>query len=223
MQEPTKKPLLAYMVNEPHEGHAVICFATNSATARREGAAELGTDWHGIESVRRRPSLDQYAPGPVPPLVLIDDGWWFECSYIDCGRRVSNDTYDDDDEDQEEREPVSIGRSVFCCVAHAAKQLAWRRGRAAAEAALCELIYTRMPAAEIVRLHVYGDRLEPPEYQDGRLVGGIKCLANFKLPGLMYPVTYHFGETHYYVSPIDAERFRELYGAPDPATTSSTA
>jgi hypothetical protein len=206
--------LKAYEVREPDEGHCVIRFATNSATARREGAAELDTDWEGVESCRRMPQFDAYAPGPVPPLVLIKHGWWFECSYIECGSRIGSDSEEhDEDTDEALSEPVAIGQRVFCCAEHAARQLAWWRGRAAAEAALCELIYTKYPAAHVIRAHVYGDRLEPSEYHNGLLVGGVKCSAEFKLPGLQYPVSYHFGEEkHVYVSNVDVEAFTALYG-----------
>lgn len=203
--------LKAYQVRESSEGHCVIRFATSSAAARREGAAELDTCWEGIESCNRTPEFDQYAPGPVPPLVLIEHGWWIECTY--CGRRVSEDEYDEEEDEPPPGPPAAIGRNVFCCEEHAARQIAKWRGNAAAKAALCELIYTRWPAAEIVRAHVYGDRLVPPERRNGLLIGGIPCVADFRLPGLTYPVTYHFGEA-VYVSTVDEETFRAMYGLP---------
>lgn len=208
--------LKAYEVSEPDEGHCAIRFATNNATARREGAAELDIDWEGVESCTRKPEFDQYAPGPVPPLVLIEHGWWFECGYHGCVGRVDADNEQEDEEGElrPHESPVAIGQSVFCCAEHAGRQLAWQRGHKAAEAALCELIYTRWPEANIVRIHVhvYGDRLEPPKYRDGRQVGGIPALADFKLPGLTYQVAYHFGEDDkLYVSPMDVDVFKSLY------------
>jgi hypothetical protein len=43
------KPLKAYEVQERQEGYSTIVFATNSATARKEGAAELSIDWEDVE------------------------------------------------------------------------------------------------------------------------------------------------------------------------------
>ncbi len=85
------KPLKAYEVQERQEGYSTIVFATNSATARREGAAELSIDWEDVDFCRRLPWADEYAgvKGGVPPLVCIDHGWWFQCAK--CGCRINSD------------------------------------------------------------------------------------------------------------------------------------
>jgi hypothetical protein len=202
--------LKAYQVRESYEGHCVIRFADNNATARREGAQELDCDWTDIESCQRQPELDQYAPGPVPPLVLIEAGWWFECTW--CGRRVEREM-DEEDEDGlplPGGPPVVIGQSVFCCAEHAARQLAHWRGNAAARAALCELVYTRWPQAQVLRAHVYGDRLD---YQDPAQ-GGWLTSVEFTLPGLARAVAYHWGCPDVWVARSDEAAFRQLYSQP---------
>jgi len=55
------KPLIAYMVTEEYEGHSCIVFATNSATARREGGYELGIEWEEVASCKRASQFDEYA------------------------------------------------------------------------------------------------------------------------------------------------------------------
>lgn len=108
--------LKAYQVREDYEGYAVIVFATNGATARRIGASELNTEFEDIESCTRQPLLDKYAPGPVPPLVLINEhGWWMEC--LECGRKVCADMADDLENEglnPDDFEPLEHGEYVFC-------------------------------------------------------------------------------------------------------------
>jgi len=81
--------LKAYQVSDGNDG-CCIRFATNSATARREGANEIDCEWEDIDYCHRRPEFDQYAPGPVPHEVLIEHGWWWECGH--CYERVNADT-----------------------------------------------------------------------------------------------------------------------------------
>lgn len=198
-------------------GSVVITFATNNATARREGAAKLDLEWHDIDSCRRAPQFDQYAPGPVPPLVLIEHGWWFECGW--CGAKVDADNEQEDDDGNllPYEAPVAIGSTVYCCAAHAGMDLARKRGNAAAKNALCELVYTRWPEAQIIRVHVCGDRLDykDPD-QDGWLQGGWLTSAEFTLPGLKYPVTYHWGHPKVWVTQHDLDAFKEIYGPKQP-------
>lgn len=205
------KKLKAYevKVDDLEGGSADIVFATNSATARREGAGKLDYEWQDVDSCCRAHQFDQYAPGPVPPLALIEHGWWFECGW--CGSKVNADNKQEDDDGNllPYEAPVAIGRSVYCCAAHAGLDLARKRGNAAAKNALCELIYTRWPEAQVVRVHVYGDRLE---YQDPAQ-GGWLTSIEFMLPGLKYDVTYHWGCPDMWVTQHDLAAFKEMYGA----------
>lgn len=109
------KPLKAYEVQEPQEGCSTIVFATNSATARREGAAELGIDWEDVDFCRRLPWADEYAgvKGGVPPLVCIEHGWWFRC--MNCNCKIDCDLEGEDEQGNYVKlEPVEDGSAIYC-------------------------------------------------------------------------------------------------------------
>lgn len=74
-------PLKAYVVHEDDEGNCAVVFATNGATARRDGANELNLSFEEVASCRRQPAFDQYAPGPVPMHATLAAGWWHECGH----------------------------------------------------------------------------------------------------------------------------------------------
>lgn len=195
--------LKAYEVCDNYEGHGCVVFATNSATARREGASELGTDWESIESCRRAPHLDQYAPGPVPPLTMIKHGWWFECSH--CGRRVNSDMEDellDDGLDPADFVPRPAGNDgVFCsesceCADHIA-----RRGREEAADALREVFEAKFPGADILHIHVYGGPKLEADKQGCYIV-------TFTFPGGTYSARWEFGDSFCSVPMIDQEAFK---------------
>lgn len=199
--------LKAYEVREDGEGYCCVVFATNGAAARRDGAGELGTEWDGIESCRRAPHLDQYAPGPVPPITLIEHGWWFECQH--CGRRVSNDMDDDlldDDLDPAPFSPRPAGKhGVFCserceCADHMEK-----RDREEAADALREVFEAKFQGAEILHVHVYrGPRLEAGK--SGEYV------VTFKFPGALYSSRWSFGDEFCSVPQCDVRAFAEWKG-----------
>jgi hypothetical protein len=109
------KPLKAYEVREGFEGYSSIVFATNSATARREGAAELGIDWEDVDFCRRLPWADEYAgvKGGVPPLVCIEHGWSFRCMHCNC--KIDCDLEGEDEQGNYIKlEPVEDGSAIFC-------------------------------------------------------------------------------------------------------------
>lgn len=109
------KPLKAYEVREGFKGYSSIVFATNSATARRECAAELDTDWESIDYCRRLPWADEYAgvKGGVPPLVCIDHGWWFKCWHCYC--HIDSDLEGEDEQGNYIKlEPVEEGSAIYC-------------------------------------------------------------------------------------------------------------
>lgn len=199
----TNTGLKAYEVYDGGDNWAIV-FATNSATARREGANECNCEWEEVDHCRRRPALDQYAPGPVPPLALIAQGWHYECFHCSC--RVDEDM-DDVEADPHfdtwsEAQPVPRGQFVYCSPACAAIDAARRRGRRAAETALIELVEAKYPGAVAIHAHVYGDRLDT---KPGH------CSASFTFPGGRYPATYKFGDAAW-VSQCDVEAFEALYG-----------
>jgi hypothetical protein len=71
--------------NDPEDARTV--FAPSHARARREYLGEGISG--GSAEIRRKPSFDQYSPGPVPAMALLEEGWYFECS--GCSRRISMD------------------------------------------------------------------------------------------------------------------------------------
>lgn len=197
------KRLKAYQVSDGNDG-CCIYFAANSATARREGAAEIGVEWEDIDYCNRKPEFDEYAPGPVPPLVLIDGGWWFECHK--CGRSVSESLHGEvecDGLDPADFEIVAEGRTVFCSRACSATHYAERRANAAAQVALIELFDAKYPDCTIERVHVYGKKLEGP---DGPC-GGMKCSVSFTFPGAKYGATYEYGSPDLYVAQGDIDAY----------------
>lgn len=198
--------LKAYEVRDGEEGHCVIAFSTSNAAARRKGADKLDLDWESIESCRRAPAFDAYAPGPVPPTVLLEHGWWQEC--LECGRRCEHESYDDDHD--EELNPVDHGDQIFCTPRCQGVNFAKARANTAARAAMVELVLTRFPGCTIKRVHVYGERLEKSEPGHGLL-----STAEFTFPGAQYGASYHFGDPAVYVSNVDVEVFKALY-APEP-------
>lgn len=110
----TSKKRVAWQVRDDCEGHAVIVFHHHGMAARREGANELGSEFEYVECSRAK-QYDEYADkGYVPPLVLINDGWWFECCH--CGRRCEEEGYDyDTDEPIPVEDMIEAGRqSVYC-------------------------------------------------------------------------------------------------------------
>lgn len=201
--------LKAYEVRDSGEGYCVIQYATNSATARREGASKLDTDWDSIESCVRKPEFDAYAPGPVPPMVMIEHGWWFECFH--CGRRVSNDMseeIEDDGLDPDDFVPrASDIRAVFCSAACEAESAANARLNEWAKDALAELFEVKFPGATISHLHVYGTKLEKTKRGCG-----INSSVRFRFPGAKYESRWDFGEKEVWVPPIDLEAFRVFFG-----------
>lgn len=208
------KAMKAYEVREDGEGYCAVIFATNSATARREGADELGTDWECIESCVRVPALDQYAPGPVPPMTLLEHGWWFECSY--CGTRVSNDVELDDEDDglcPDDFAPRPFGKhGIFCsakceCAHHMAQ-----RGKEEAADALREVFEAKFPGAEITHIHVYdGPELKAPE---DLTKGGGRYVVTFTFPGSQYSSQWNFGDEKCWVPKIDVDVYRAWRGQP---------
>ncbi|WP_434990089.1 hypothetical protein [Xanthomonas melonis] len=188
--------LKAYQVDNYDQ--SVLIFDTSSVAARRRGAVEMDCDFSEVEACRRQPALDAYAPGPVPPLVMIDNGWWFECG--NCGCRIDEESVED-----EGLQPIEAGAFVFCSRACWAERAAQTRRREAAVAAICEVVQTQFPQAEIIRAHVCDFRLEKADPH-----GGILSSCDFRLPGLQHVQSYRFREG-YFIAQGDIAEFDALY------------
>ncbi len=117
--------LLCFLVegnNDPEDNE--IYFAKSSIEAKRWWADEHGDGPKYIAgiSAKRQPQWDHHAPGPVPRLDLVDDGWWVECTgcYVriseeDIGERIG---YDDDDWDMVREYGPDISRPIMRPVEH---------------------------------------------------------------------------------------------------------
>lgn len=193
------KPLKAYSV-QGYE-HGCIVFASNSATARRNGAGELGCDWEDIESCRRAAWADSFAQDRrVPPLVMIEHGWWFECSH--CGCQISDDsTHDDDDETP--HQPVAEGDWIFCCPACRDAELQERADRKARKEAATKLVLEKFEGAEVK----WVDDSQPAK-------------TSFTFPGGKYAATWTVGDELVSISQCDLEAWK-AYRAPYQATEAS--
>jgi hypothetical protein len=206
----TRNPL-AYTVYDGDE-HTVIVFARSSAEARRKGANEMGSDWSGVESCRRAPRFDQYAPGPVPDRALFDDGWRFECFH--CDEPVSQDEPHDYRHDAEGflRDPAEFGfyergGLVFCCQECMASHAAWKRQEAAREVATVEAVALRWPMAANIRPGRFSDHSTRPSTE--------RAAAYFRLPGIQDPVKWFVGAEDVLVTVRTQHDFIRLYGKQD--------
>lgn len=208
------KPLLAYEVREPNEGHCVIRFATSSAAARREGANELDCGFNEVEHCQRKPQLDQYAPGPVPHAVLIEHGWWFECHH--CSRRVSDDMQqeaEDEGEEHEHLEAVTDGDAIYCSHSCVMEEFVERRARKAAEVALIEFFAATHPDCLIESVWVSRAPLQGPDR-----LGHAQALLYFKFPGAQHCATFTFGEDRMRVTVVDLPAYYTWRGIQMPTT-----
>lgn len=191
--------LKAYAVHDNHEGYGTVVFSTNGAAARRNGASDLGCEWEDIESCRRTPQFDQYAPGPVPPLMLIEDGWWFECSH--CGRRVSSDMADELESeglDPDNFEPRPAGkRGVYCSEGCECRNHLNKSYEEEATDALRQVFEAKFPGAEILFIRATTDGPKLTVYST----------VTFRFPGSAYPVSWEFGDEFCRVQQCDVEAF----------------
>lgn len=199
--------LKAYQVGENSEGHCVIVFATNGATARREGGNELNLEFEEVDTCTRKPQFDEYAPGPVPPKVLIENGWWFEC--VHCARTVSEEMASDIEDaglNPENFEIIEAGDTVYCSRGCQSAETRERQSRANAIVAFTELVHTKFPGSLVTHVHVYGTKLEPTDARGAR-----KCVAYFTFPGGKNPAMHVFGSDHCEVFVVDVDAFKALY------------
>lgn len=198
------KSLKAYMVREDDEGHCVIAFATNSATARREGGSELDLSFEEVDSCMRVPQFDQYAPGPVPIKALVANGWWFECQH--CGVKFDEEGRHDWEENErdDECDPVEDGKAHYCSPTCQMGHWAERRERTARQLAVIDAALSRWPMATGVTAGEYCKAWSSSE---------MEWRAQFTLPGIRYPITWGLGAKTVMVSQCDQDEFKRLYGA----------
>lgn len=198
--------LKAYQVREDGEGHCVIVFATNGATARREGGNELDLSFEEVDSCTRAPWADEFAPGPVPLHAYLANGWWFECDH--CGAHFDEDERNHGEDDREdELEPVEDSDGRYCSPTCRMEHWSERRSLAARKAAAIEAALISWPMATGVTADEYYDY--PSRDHETR--------ARFTLPGLSYPVSWVPGAKTVSVSQCDVDEFKRLYGIKESA------
>lgn len=119
--------------------YAYLCCGENSEGMRcsdiifalsEEHAFEVSDDQgFGFDSVSRAPQYDEHWPlGYVPPLQLLEEGWWWNCP--ECDYEFSADEFRWDDERPEQPTPVSIKNWLYCspdCAKEARKKAQLRR------------------------------------------------------------------------------------------------
>lgn len=167
-------PLRAYVLKEgddPDLHSTIVVYASGREGALVQGARQLGLQEDEVESCVRAPELDQYAPGPVSALDLIDHQWTFTCSH--CEAAVDAESADDDGEPHAPRPDGQDG--VYCSAACEAMAYADQRSLAAAKTTMVALIEAKFPGAFVTDVHVYGPgalHMEPRH-----------SLARFTFPG----------------------------------------
>ena len=105
----------AYTAVEELSGEysGTVVYAKSNVEARRKAANELNDGEFGGLRVIREPQLDKYTRASIPMDVMINIGWWIDCS--NCGVRVNADMYEDEEE-YEGKTPVGTFFGVgFCC------------------------------------------------------------------------------------------------------------
>ena len=192
--EQQDKRLVAYSVQGSENG--CIVFASNSASARRQGAGELGCDWEDIESCRRAQWADEYVNEPrVPPLVMIEHGWWFECCHCGCHIDSDQEGYDDDNEARE-LDPVEEGGLVFCTPACRDAEAKERADKQARKEAARNAVLEKFPGVEVK----WTDDSEPAK-------------VSFTFPGGKYGAIWTVGDELVSISQCDLDAWN-AYRAP---------
>lgn len=141
----SKQTLKAYSVQGYENG--CITFAKSNVVARREGANELDIEFEEVESCRRAPWADEYSgvKGGVPPLVMIENGWWFEC--CNCGHRIDSDLFDYDTDTP--MEPVEENGFVYCTQACLDAENSEKAARESRKAEAVRAVEEKFPGTEV--------------------------------------------------------------------------
>jgi len=181
----------AYVVSSDED--STVIFAGHSATARSKGAAELGTSF-GAVVCSRIPWADHFAPGPIPLLTAIEEGWWINCGYcntfITKGERIASCNV------EAEFAPVEDGQTLYCCPQ--CRAMAWAKAQHQQDQlhAQIEAVTILWPTATNICAYDL-DRVQ------------------FSLPGLKHPVVWRPGSPTCDVFAADLSPFMALYSTPE--------
>ena len=181
----------AFIVTEEYGNNAMVVFSNYAIAARRYAASELnGGEITGL-SVRRAKDLDQFEGDRIPASILIERGWWFECS--GCGLTINEENLDERD--------LSTGGvigfyhgAVYCCKAchddHMARKARENEAGQAFLAILRGLVTKRLGAVEFVtgafKEHIFAQE------SDGIVMIRDACVS-FNFPGqTLAPASLHY-------------------------------
>lgn len=212
--------LKAFSVMEDFDGHSVIVFAEKAVVARRNGANELNVDFSEVSECKRLPWADEYAPGPVPVHVKIENGWWYECN-CGCGRRIDNDQGVSDNEDDYEENPmhpVYVGTTAVywnkgCVEAEAREKREREEQKARDHEQVTAAVLAKWPfATEIGASRGYTGSGQYNALQ-----------AHFKFPGADGWARWNFGEEKIWIVPADLDAWNAAIDARDAARSAVTA
>lgn len=184
----------AFVVRDNDSG-VVVVFDEMAVSARRRGANELNVEFESVESCRRAPEFDEYAPQEfVPARVLIEHGWRFECN--GCSTWVDSDLegYDEDD-CAYELHPIYEDHGVWCSAECKAADAEDRRIRKELqEAAIADFkrrVLKRFPGVQFedgsFKEHAYA------QHNSDGVYGMEQIVVSFDFPGRKIgPASYRY-------------------------------
>ncbi|MGI0120098.1 hypothetical protein [Zooshikella sp. RANM57] len=108
----TKKVAWHVTDYECTENQAVIVFDETEQGAKQLAKEKLGEYEDDELEVTRMEKYDLFAgQGYVEPIILLFDGWWFECSGEVCGKEISLKTKTP----QDLQRVITEGSNIWCC------------------------------------------------------------------------------------------------------------
>lgn len=179
----------AYAVMDRVESTGEIVFARTKRQAAKIGSSSFADGDEESVEAERCEWADEFEPaGDVPKLVMLDHGWWFECT--GCSRRVSEDANDYLDEGERPIEPYERRGDIYCCRACAAEhkfERRWeRRIKVAVSLWWSDRLVKNYPGARPDHVHVYASH-----GSDGWEIR--QATVYFEFPGSKIgPATYGF-------------------------------
>lgn len=186
--------LKCFVVHDGDEGWS-IQFSTHAVKARRMGANEMNVSFDEVESCKRKPGWDKYAPGPVPILATMAEGWRWSCCH--CERMICEDGPDWQEAEEIQKDGYSLetiapyptviewGGRIFCGPDCAASEIQERRLKAITKSALEE-----WGIAEVMRLYPEAQDITARSEASGFDPWWVD--VSFKFPGGQYPAHYEW-------------------------------
>lgn len=186
--------LKCFVVHDGDEGWS-IQFSTHAVKARRMGANEMNVSFDEVESCKRKKIWDKYAPGPVPILATMAEGWRWSCCH--CERMICEGGPDWQEVEEANNEGYHLetiaprpqiiewGDLIFCGPDCAADEIKERRLRAITKLALEE-----WGGDEVRRLYPEAEDISARSEARGFDPWWVDVA--FKFPGGQYPAHYEW-------------------------------